>query len=102
MAKILKVVRVHVNRCGVDPSYASLASTYRILAPRTSPTFHGNGAQANVLQSVIDQTWAHYSTNPFTLTRLGQTFKGKVVGNQLQFTKDGTGPYVLNKPSRVP
>ena len=83
----------------VDPSYAGLASTYRILAPRTSPTFHGTGAQANVLQSVIDQTWAHYSTNPFTLTRLGQTFTGKVVGNQLQFTKDGVGPYVLNKPS---
>ena len=48
---------------------------------------------------MIDQTWAHYATNPFTLTRLGQTFTGKVVGTQLQFTKDGTGPYVLNKPT---
>ena len=83
----------------VDPSYTGLASPYRILAPRTSPAFHGTGAQANVLKSVIDQTWAHYATNPFTLTRLGQTFTGKVVGTQLQFTKDGTGPYVLNKPT---
>ncbi|CAB4538567.1 unannotated protein [freshwater metagenome] len=83
----------------VDPAFASLASTYRILAPRTSPAFHGSGPQANYLQSTIDQTWAYYTTHAFTLTRLGQTFTGKVVGTQLQFTKDGTGPYVLNKPS---
>ncbi len=83
----------------VDPAFASLASTYRILAPRTSPAFHGTGPQANYLQSTIDQTWAYYTTHAFSLTRLGQTFTGKVVGTQLQFTKDGTGPYVLNKPS---
>ncbi len=83
----------------VGPAFASLASTYRILAPRTSPAFHGSGPQANYLQSTIDQTWAYYTTHAFTLTRLGQTFTGKVVGTQLQFTKDGTGPYVLNKPS---
>ncbi|KLR62705.1 beta-glucanase/beta-glucan synthetase [Actinobacteria bacterium IMCC26207] len=83
----------------VDPAFANLASTYRILAPRTSPAFHGSGPQANYLQSTIDQTWAYYTTHAFTLTRLGQTFTGKVVGTQLQFTKDGTGPYILNKPS---
>ena len=83
----------------VDPAFASLASTYRILAPRTSPAFHSGGAQANYLQSTIDQTWAYYTTHAFSLTRLGQTFTGKVVATQLQFTKDGAGPYVLNKPS---
>jgi hypothetical protein len=83
----------------VGPEFKSLANPYRILAPRTSPAFQTGGAQAAYLQPVIDQTWNYYRTHPFVLTRLGQTFRGQVVGNQLIFTKDGAGPYVLNKPT---
>jgi fibronectin type 3 domain-containing protein len=83
----------------VGPVFESLANPYRILAPRTSPAFQPGGVEAADLQPVIDQTWNYYSTHPFVLTRLGQTFQGQVIGNQLIFTKDGAGPYVLNKPT---
>ena len=80
-------------------AFQSLAGTYRIVAPRSSALFQPGGAQANYLQSYIDQTWAYYAANQFTLTRLNQTFTGRVSGNTLTFTKDGTGPFVLNKPT---
>src|SRR5450755_3587298 len=80
-------------------AFRSLAGTYRIVAPRSSALFQPGGAQANYLQSYIDQTWAYYTANQFTLTRLNQTFTGRVSGSALTFTKDGTGPFVLNKPT---
>ena len=83
----------------VGTAFQSLADTYRIVAPRSSALFQPGGAQANYLQSYIDQTWAYYRANQFTLTRLNQTFTGRVSGNTLTFTKDGTGPFVLNKPT---
>ncbi len=83
----------------VGSAFQSLAGTYRIVAPRSSALFQPGGAQANYLQSYIDQTWAYYTANQFTLTRLNQTFTGRVSGNTLTFTKDGTGPFVLNKPT---
>jgi Beta-1,3-glucanase/F5/8 type C domain/Putative Ig domain len=83
----------------VGTAFTSLAGTYRIVAPRSSPLFQPGGAQANYLQSYIDQTWAYYTTHQFTLTRLNQTFTGQVSGNTLTFTMDGTGPFVLNKPT---
>jgi hypothetical protein len=83
----------------VGTAFQSLADAYRIVAPRSSALFQPGGAQANYLQSYIDQTWAYYTANQFTLTRLNQTFTGRVSGNTLTFTKDGTGPFVLNKPT---
>ena len=83
----------------VGPAFAGLAGKYRILAPRTSPQFNPGGAQADDFQPAIDRAWTHYTANDFVLTRLGQTFRGRVTGNQLQFTKDGAGPFVLNKPT---
>jgi hypothetical protein len=83
----------------VGTAFTPLAGTYRIVAPRSSPLFQPGGAQADYLQSYIDQTWAYYTTHQFTLTRLNQTFTGQVSGNTLTFTMDGTGPFVLNKPT---
>ena len=83
----------------VGPAFTPLSSQYRILAPRTSRLFKPGGAQANYFQAAIDQAWSYHAKNPFVLTRLGQTFTGKVVGGQLQFTKDGASPFVLNKPT---
>ncbi len=83
----------------VGPAFKPLASTYRILAPHSSASFAPGGDQANYMQAYIDQTWNYYTTNQFTLTRLGVTFTGKVVNNQLQFTRNGAGPFVLNKPT---
>ncbi|RKE23654.1 glycoside hydrolase family 64 protein [Streptomyces sp. TLI_171] len=83
----------------VGAAFRPLAGPYRITAPRTAAAFRPGGAQAGHLQAVIDQAWAYYSANQFTLTRLNQTFTGRVTGGRLQFTKDGTGPFYLNKPT---
>jgi Beta-1,3-glucanase/Malectin domain/Putative Ig domain len=102
-----QTVGITLTRAQVMAQYAAaagsafqpLAGTYRIVAPRSSALFQPGGAQATYLQSYINQTWAYYTANQFTLTRLNQTFTGRVSGNTLTFTKDGTGPFVLNKPT---
>lgn len=83
----------------VGPAFQPLVSTYRILAPHSSASFAAGGDQANYMQSYIDQTWNYYTSNPFTLTGQGVTFSGGVVNGQLQFTRNGAGPFFLNKPS---
>ncbi|MFE2465869.1 glycoside hydrolase family 64 protein [Streptomyces mirabilis] len=83
----------------VGAAFKPLQNTYRIIAPRSSDLFLAGGSQSNHLQSTIDQTWSFYSTHPFRLTRLGETFTGGVSGTTLTFTKNGAGPYALQKPS---
>ncbi len=83
----------------VNPTFQSLVTPYRILAPRSSASFAPGGSQANYMQSYIDQTWDYYATHPFTLTRGGVTFAGGVVNGQLQFTRNGDGPFFLKKPT---
>ncbi|MFF1813583.1 glycoside hydrolase family 64 protein [Streptomyces sp. NPDC058251] len=83
----------------VGAAFRPLQNTYRIVAPRSSNLFLAGGSQAGYLQSYVDQTWSYYSTHPFKLTRLGETFTGQVSGSTLTFTKNGAGPYTLQKPS---
>ncbi|WP_406471660.1 glycoside hydrolase family 64 protein [Streptomyces sp. NBC_01615] len=83
----------------VGAAFKPLQNTYRIIAPRSSNLFLAGGSQANYLQSYVDQTWSYYSTHPFKLTRLGETFTGQISGSTLTFTKNGAGPYTLQKPS---
>ena len=83
----------------VGPAFRPLANTFRIVAPRSAAAFRPGGSQSNFLQGYIDQVWNFYTANQFTLTRLNQTFTGRVAGGRLQFTKDGVGPFFLNKPT---
>lgn len=84
----------------VGPAFQPLAaSPYRIVSPRSSPSFAPGGSQANYMQPYIDQVWNYYTTNQFTLTSQGTTFTGRVSNGQLQFTRNGAGPFVLNKPT---
>jgi hypothetical protein len=83
----------------VGSAFTGLSSTYRILAPKSSPTFATGGSQANYMQAYIAQTWSYYTTNAFNLTSGGATFAGKVVNGQLQFTDNGSGSFVLNEPT---
>ncbi len=83
----------------VGAAFDPLVNTYRIVAPRSSATFDPGGAQGNYLQNYINQVWSYYTANQFTLTRLNQTFTGRVSGTTLTFTKDGAGPFVLTKPT---
>jgi hypothetical protein len=83
----------------VGAAFKPLQNTYRIIAPRSSNLFLEGGSQAGYLQSYIDQVWSYYTSHQFTLTRLGETFTGRVGGGTLTFTKNGAGPFTLRKPT---
>ncbi|MFF4105035.1 glycoside hydrolase family 64 protein [Streptomyces sp. NPDC001903] len=80
-------------------AFKPLQNGYRIVAPRSSELFLAGGARQNHLTAAIDQAWSHYTAHPFTLTRLGETFSGRVVGSTLTFSKNGAGPFTLHKPT---
>jgi hypothetical protein len=83
----------------VGPAFDPLLSSYRIVAPRSSPLFKPGGASANFLQPTIDAVWAQYTSTQFTLNLPGRVFTGRVTNGRLQFTKNGAGPFFLSKPS---
>ncbi|MFD9598698.1 glycoside hydrolase family 64 protein [Kitasatospora sp. NPDC059973] len=83
----------------VGPAFRALQGTYRITAPRSSAQFQAGGAQQGYLQPAIDRFWSAFSARQFTLTRLGETFTGRVTGDTLTFTKNGAGPFHLAKPA---
>jgi glycosyl hydrolase family 64 (putative beta-1,3-glucanase) len=83
----------------VGPAFQSLAGDYRIVAPRSSSAFAGGGKYGDLIQPAIDAAWQKWATDGFTLTRLNQTFSGRVVEGRLEFTKDGQGPHYLDKPT---
>jgi hypothetical protein len=83
----------------VAKPFRDLAGPDRILAPRTSADFHDRGRYGDYLDPAIDKAWADWRDG-FTLTRLHQTFTGKTVGNQLQFTQEGhQGSFKIRKPT---
>lgn len=83
----------------VGAAFKPLQNAYRIVAPRSSDLFLAGGAQADHLKAYIDQTWSLYTGRQFTLTRLGETFSGRVSGSVLTFSKNGAGSFVLQKPT---
>ncbi|MFD3756129.1 glycoside hydrolase family 64 protein [Streptomyces sp. NPDC058622] len=83
----------------VGAAFKPLQNSYRIVAPRSSDLFQPGGERQHHLTAAIDQAWARYTSHPFTLTRLGETFSGRVTGSDLVFTKNGAGPFTLHKPT---
>ncbi|WP_051832532.1 glycoside hydrolase family 64 protein [Streptomyces katrae] len=83
----------------VGAAFKPLQNGYRIVAPRSSHLFLEGGAQQRHLTTAIDQAWAQYTAHPFTLTRFGETFSGRVSGSVLTFSKNGAGPFTLRKPT---
>ncbi|MFD4244954.1 glycoside hydrolase family 64 protein [Streptomyces sp. NPDC058525] len=83
----------------VGPAFGPLRSEHRIVAPRSSGLFQPGGARQDHLTAAIDQAWAHYTAHPFTLSRLGETFSGRVTGSTLTFSKNGAGGFTLRKPT---
>ncbi|MFI6144911.1 glycoside hydrolase family 64 protein [Streptomyces sp. NPDC051109] len=83
----------------VGAAFKPLQNGHRIVAPHSSELFLAGGAQQNHLTAAIDQAWAYYTTHPFTLTRHGETFSGRVSGSTLTFGKNGAGPFTLRKPT---
>ncbi|MGW7824365.1 glycoside hydrolase family 64 protein [Streptomyces puniciscabiei] len=84
----------------VGSAFQGLVGNYRITAPSKSPIFQqSGGAQANYLQSVIDQTWNYYTNHTLTFSDGSNAYSGHVVGSQLQFSVNQAGSYVINKPT---
>jgi hypothetical protein len=84
----------------------NLVTSTRVLSPRSardnkySPT---NGYDKSVasgrMAAQIDASWKEITDDGFSLTRLNQTFTGKVVDGTLHFSIDGVGDYRLAKPT---
>lgn len=81
--------------------YASLVSDKRVLAPRTSRAFATSSEASKALAQTIDDTWKHYATNDLVATAAGKHVVGRVTGDRdnLHFTADGVGDFVITKPS---
>jgi hypothetical protein len=85
-------------RASVPPAFQGLANAYRVKAPYKD-SFRPGMPNASYLQAYIDQVWNQYAANEFRLQRLGDLFVGRVVNGRLQFTKNGIGPFFIDKPS---
>ncbi|MET3131183.1 hypothetical protein AAKU55_001442 [Oxalobacteraceae bacterium GrIS 1.11] len=85
----------------VPPQFRSLAQApyapYRIVAPAHA-SFNNGGANANYLDSYINDLWKKYASQRLTFTNQQGTFSGQVSGGRFQFT-DGAGTYNVNKPT---
>ena len=83
----------------VAKPFRSLMEPDRILAPRTSTDFSTGGKFDEYLDPAIDRAWNDWKDG-FRLTRLNQTFTGKVTGDTLRFTQDGKSQtFSVRKPS---
>jgi len=73
---------------------------YRIIAPAKS-VFGAGRAQGNYFQSYVDQVWSRYAGTDLVFSAEAGTFRGRVIGNDFVFSKDG-GPqnlYIRGKPT---
>lgn len=83
----------------VGPMFRSLAGPYRILAPHIAPRFGPGGADGAYLNSEIDAAWSKWADDGFAVSHLGQSFAGRVIGDVLSGTMDGTQKFSLAKPT---
>ena len=73
---------------------------YRIIAPAKS-VFGAGRAQGNYFASYVDQVWSRYAGTDLVFSAEAGTFRGRVIGNDFVFSKDG-GPqnlYIRGKPT---
>ncbi|HEY8581992.1 MAG TPA: glycoside hydrolase family 64 protein [Capillimicrobium sp.] len=82
----------------VAKPFRSLMSDERILAPRTAASFEDGGPYGDYLDPAIDRAWRGWQDG-FSLTRLNQTFTGKVTGGRLAFKQEGGDAGSIGKPS---
>ncbi|WP_200953063.1 MULTISPECIES: beta-1,3-glucanase family protein [unclassified Rhizobacter] len=73
---------------------------YRIVAPAKGQ-FGTGRAQGNYFASYVDQVWSRYAGTDLVFSAEAGTFRGRVIGNDFVFSKDG-GPqnlYIRGKPT---
>lgn len=81
------------------PAYKTLVREDRIMAP-CKATFNTGKAYGNYFEDYINEFWTKYASEDLIFgTELGN-FTGRVVGNQMQFTKSGDSKvYYVDKPN---
>jgi hypothetical protein len=85
----------------VPAEFRSLAQRpYRIIAPAKS-NFNAGKANGNYFDAYVNQVWSTYAARDLVFTAEAGTFRGRVIGNDFVFSKDG-GPanlYIRGKPT---
>ena len=82
----------------VAAPFKALAKTHRILAP-SHGEFRPGRSQANYLRGYIDDVWGHYASHPLRVTVGAVVYQGSVANGRLRFTRDGAGPFFVDKPT---
>lgn len=82
----------------VPNAFKGLANDKRIMAP--CKTLFNTGQQyGNYFQDYINRFWSKYTNEDLVFACEGGTFRGRVEGNRMRFSKDGSGAYYVSKPT---
>ena len=80
-------------------AYKYCVNDKRIMAPCKAALNSGQ-AYANYFDGYINEFWAKYTNEDLVFSSEAGSFRGRVVGNQIQFRRDGDSTvYVVDKPS---
>lgn len=83
----------------VPDKFKTLVTDKRIMAP-CKLTFNEGQVYANYYDDYINEFWAKYTNEDLVFTCDAGTFRGRVEGDRMRFTKDGdSGTYYVYKPT---
>ena len=83
----------------VPAEFQTLITEKRIVAP-CKLTFNEGSAYANYYDAYINEFWNKYATQDLVFSCEAGTFRGRVSGDVMRFTKDGdNGTYYVYKPT---
>lgn len=83
----------------VPDEFDTLVTDKRIMAP-CKLTFNEGAQYANYYDNYINEFWSKYSSQDLVFTCDAGTFRGRVYGDAMRFTKDGdSGTYYVYKPT---
>lgn len=83
----------------VPDEFDTLVTDMRIMAP-CKLTFNEGARYANYYDAYINEFWNKYSRQDLVFTCQAGTFRGRVEGDRMRFTKDGDGgTYYVYKPT---
>ncbi len=86
-------------RTTVSEPFKTLVGDKRIMAPAKT-TFREDGQYSTYFDDYINRFWTKYTNEDLVFNCEGGTFKGRVEGDRLRFTKSGDGTaYYVNKPT---
>ncbi len=86
-------------KASVPAEFKTLVNDLRIMAP-CKTTFNEGAQYANYFDNYINEFWNKYSNETLVFTCDAGTFRGRVTGDHMTFTKDGdSGTYTVYKPT---